>query len=256
MSTFQKAKSKWMLVSHTREPAIGRLLCIPFAGGGAAAYHPWVNGVLPGVELIRIRLPGRESRLREPLIDEFDAIIGLLVQELIPWLDLPFFLYGHSMGALLAFELARELRRTRGILPARLFVGGFRAPHLPPPDSPFSHLPTPAFLDRVLQYGGIPSLILNEPELMDIFVPILRADFRIIESYVYKEEPPLECPITAFGGMSDPKVTKDRIDAWRIQTAAGFDSHFFNGGHFFLQDSSAHVIERLNAHLAGSILSR
>jgi medium-chain acyl-[acyl-carrier-protein] hydrolase len=158
------------------------------------------------------------------------------------------------MGALIAFELARELRRRRCPTPAHLFVSAYRAPHLPPSQPPFSHLPDAEFIDRVRQYGGVPDLVAQNEELMEIFLPILRADFEMTENYVYKEEAPLECPFTAFGGLSDPKVSRDRIVAWRMHTSVNFGVHFFPGGHFFIQDSQPQILNRINLRAAESLL--
>ncbi len=246
----------WVSISPSHGSKVGRLFCLPFAGGGAAAYYRWASRILAGIEVARIHLPGRETRLREPLFKSLASLIDVLVEELVPWIDGPFVLYGHSMGALLAFELARGLRRRHNLLPAHLFVAGFRAPQLTASEPPFSHLPEADFIDHVRQYGGLPDLIAREPELMEIFIPILRADFGMTETYVYKEEPPLECPITAFGGLSDPKTSHERILAWSIHTSTRFDTHFFPGGHFFLVDSEAQVLDQINLRLGESLLTR
>jgi medium-chain acyl-[acyl-carrier-protein] hydrolase len=248
--------SSWVSLSSSNEGNRGRLFCFPFAGGGAAVYYRWIDRILAGIDVARVTLPGRETRLREPLFTNLPSLVDTLVEELIPWIDRPFALYGHSMGALLAFELTRELRRRHRLLPTHLFVSGFRGPQLPPPDPPFSHLPDADFIARVRQYGGVPDLIVQNEELMDIFLPILRADFKMMENYEYREEPPLECPITALGGLSDPKITREKIIAWNIHTSMKFSAHFFPGGHFFLQDSEPLVLNQINLQLNESLLTR
>ncbi len=248
--------SPWVSISPSRSHRLGRLFCLPFAGGGSVAYYRWPSRILTGIEVAKVHLPGRETRLREPLFKDLALLVDTLVEELIPWIDGPFMLYGHSMGALLAFELARGLRRRYSLLPAHLLVSGYRAPQLPPSEPPFSNLPDAEFIDKVRQYGGLPDLIAQSEELMEIFLPILRADFEMMETYVYKEESPLRCPLTAFGGLSDPKSSRERILAWNIHTSSRFNAHFFPGGHFFLLDSEPLVLDQINLQLNESLLTR
>ena len=181
------------------------MFCLPFAGGGASAYYRWPSRILAGIEVARVHLPGRETRLREPLFNRLESLVDTLVEELIPWIDGPFALYGHSMGALLAFELARGLRRRHKLLPVHLFVSGYRAPQLPPAELPFSHLPDAEFIDRVRQYGGVPDLVAQNEELMEIFLPILRADFAMTETYVYQRGIALRMPAHCIRGAFRPE---------------------------------------------------
>lgn len=248
--------SPWLSISTSRGPKLAKLFCLPYAGGGAIAYYGWPTRILAGIEVGRIHLPGREARLGEPLFKRLAPLVDTLVEELIPRIDGPFAFFGHSMGSLLAFELARELRRRHSLLPVHLFVSGYRAPQLPAAELPFSHLSDGDFVKRVLLYRGVPDLIAQNEELMEIFLPILRADFEMTETYVYKEGPPLECPLTAFGGLSDPKFDREKIIAWDIQTSMGFSAHFFPGGHFFLHDSEPLVLNQINLQLNESLLRR
>jgi len=250
------ASSQWVTVGPSRGKGKGRLFCFPFAGGGASAYHRWPSRVLDGIAVARVNLPGRETRLREPLFDRLNPLIDVLVEELVHWIDGPFFFFGHSMGALLAFELARGLRCRHGLLPLHLFVSGFRAPHLPPSHLPFSHLPDAEFVNNVRRYGGLPDLVTQNEELLEIFLPILRADFAMTEKYVYLEESPLECPLTALGGLSDSEVSRKEILAWNIHTSAQFNTHFFPGGHFFLHDSEPLVLDQINHQLNEAMSDR
>lgn len=247
--------SKWATLGPSMGRGLGRLFCLPFAGGGSVAYYPWIKRILPDIELVRVNLPGRETRLRETPFNRIAPLVNTLVEELVIWMDRPFAIYGHSMGALVTFELARELRRRGLRAPAHLFISGYRAPHLPPSEAPFSHLPDAQFIGHVRQYGGLPDLVAENKELMEMFLPTLRADFEMVEAYVYKEEAPLECPFTAFGGLFDPKVARERILAWKTHTSMHFSSHFFPGGHFFIQDSESLVLSEINLQLAESLLS-
>ncbi len=143
--------SLWVSISQSNGRSLGRLFCLPFAGGGATAYHRWIGGILAGIDVARVKLPGRENRLGEPLFTDLPSLVDTLVEELILWLEeRPFALYGHSMGALLAFELAREIRRRHRMLPVHLFVSGCQAPQLLPSEPPCSHLPDADFIDRSL----------------------------------------------------------------------------------------------------------
>ena len=241
--------SPWLSISSSHGPNLHRLFCLPFAGGGAMAFYRWPALIAAGTEVARVHLPGREARLGVPLFRRLLPLVDALVGELISWIDGPFSLFGHSMGALLVFELAKELRRRHNLLPGHLFVSGYRAPQLLPSDSPFSQLSDTDFLSRILQYGGVPDVVAQNEEMMEIFLPILRADFEMTEGYVYEEGPPLECPLTAFGGLSDSKFDREKIMAWEVQTSGVFRAHFFPGGHFFIQDSEPWVLNQINLEL-------
>lgn len=250
-----RSMQPWVSISPSRGRKIGRLFCLPYAGGGASAYFRWPSLVSDSIEVARVHLPGRENRLREQLFNRLSTLIDVLVDELVNWIDGPFALFGHSMGALLIFELARGLRRRHGLLPIHLFVSGYRAPQLPPMHLPFSHLPDEELIVNVRRYGGLPNLVAQNDELLEIFLPILRADFAMTETYVYREEAPLECPVTAFGGLFDSEVSRENILAWNIHTSARFNTRFFPGGHFFLHDSQSMVLEQINHQLNETLLN-
>ncbi len=161
------------------------------------SYYPWRNSLRPEIELLLVHLPGREHRLREPLITDFTFLVNKLADKLyMDAAEKPFAFFGHSMGALVAFEVARELRRRHGLLPEHLFLSGFRAAHIKDPDPPCSELPEPAFIKHLDQFEGIPDLVKQDEELRALFLPILRADFKALETYHYKAEIPFSCPIT------------------------------------------------------------
>ncbi len=230
------------------------LLCFPFAGGGTVAFHPWKKLLHPDIALLLVQLPGREMRLREEPFRSLTPLIEALVSELIPWLKPPFAFYGHSMGALIVFEVTRMLRDMGAPIPSHLFVSSFRAPHLPDPDYMIAKLPENEFIEKLKQYDGIAPAILSNPELMEIFLPILKADFNILASYHYTQKEPLPCPITAFAGLSDPKVNKEQIEAWQDHTTGRFDSYFFPGGHFFMNGSQTEVLKLINRYLDQQII--
>jgi medium-chain acyl-[acyl-carrier-protein] hydrolase len=198
-----------------------------------------------------VRLPGREARLAEPPFTRSADLVSELAKGLAPLLDLPYALLGHSMGAVAAFELARHLRRTRDSLPTRLFVSGARAPERPNPDPLIAHLGDAEFLDEVRRrYDAIPGAVLENPELVQLLLPSLRADFAMFESYDCRNEPPLDCPISAFGGLDDTRVSAEDVSAWSGHTASNFSVRMFPGGHFFIHAAEAAVQRAVAEDLA------
>jgi medium-chain acyl-[acyl-carrier-protein] hydrolase len=153
---------------------------------------------------------------------------------LAPYLDKPFSFFGHSMGAIIAFEVSRRLRAVSLAGPLDLFVSGSRAPQLPDKAPPTYDLPEPAFIEELRQLNGTPQEVLEHPELMQVLIPLLRADFELVQTYVYSEKPPLACTITVFGGTEDKQVTPEGLEGWRAQTNSGFSLHMLPGDHFFL----------------------
>jgi medium-chain acyl-[acyl-carrier-protein] hydrolase len=231
-----------------------RLFCFPYAGAGAAVYRLW-SDVLPAeIELCRIQLPGRENRRREPLFTQLSPLVQTLAQVLRPFLNLPFAFFGHSLGALISVELARELRKRHDLSPAYLFASGFRAPHIPNPDPPMYQLPDAAFVEEMLRrYDGIPEAVRRHAELMELLLPTLRADTAICETYVYTDDDPLDCPIAAFGGLQDRQVSHDDLAAWHDQTRSSFTLRMFPGNHFFVQSACGPLLQVVSQELTWSM---
>ncbi|MHB1133198.1 MAG: thioesterase II family protein [Chloroflexota bacterium] len=242
----------WIAWPERRPKARLRLFCLPHAGGGASAYHLWAQCFPPEVELCAIQLPGRESRLRELPYNRLPDLVQALGDVLRPYMDLPFAILGHSCGALVAFELARHLRRADGLVPVHLFVAGRRAPHLQDHLPPFHHLPDPAFAWELRRrYGGIPDVVFRDVELMQLFLPAIRADVEMMETYTYTEDLPLPCGISAYGGRQDGGATSDTMSAWARHAKGGFRLEMFPGDHFFTRSCRALVLQALNEDLAG-----
>ncbi|MEO1401188.1 MAG: alpha/beta fold hydrolase [Cyanobacteria bacterium J06635_1] len=231
-----------------------RLICFPHAGGGASFFQPWTKLLPADIALCPIQLPGREHRQTESPLTQVREVIQALLPQLKPSLEKPFALFGHSMGALLAFELTRELRRRGWPLPKQLLVSGYRAPQLPDLAMPIHHLPDPKFIAALQKFQGMPRALLQVPEQLDPYLPQLRADFRLLETYVYTHEAPLDCPISAFGGVSDPIVSHDALMAWREQTSCDFHLQTFPGDHFFLQAAPQALIKAILAQLSPVLL--
>ncbi|MBX3328841.1 MAG: thioesterase [Nitrospira sp.] len=227
-----------------------RLICFPYAGGGASVFRSWADSeFLTDVEVCAVQLPGRETRMTEPPVGDVRRLVSMLCEALEPYLDRPFVFFGHSIGALVSFELVRELRRTRGIEPSYLFVSGCPAPHLTDSER-ICDLPEDEFLERVGRFNGTPPEVLNHPELMQLMLPALRADFSLRDRYVYREEPPLDCPIIAFGGMSDKHVNGVVLGSWRQHTRERFQLWLFQGDHFFLRSAQGPLLEVLSSALS------
>jgi medium-chain acyl-[acyl-carrier-protein] hydrolase len=233
----------WFTCLKANASAHMRLFCLPYGGAGAMVFRTWPEGLSPEVEVWAAQLPGRERRVKEQSATRIGPLVQALAHDLLPRLNKPFAFFGHSMGALLGFELTRQLRRERNPLPLHMFVSGFRAPHLPDWHRPIHGLPEPEFLDELRCLGGTPYEVLKHPELMQLLIPILRADFELVHTYQYTLEPPVNCSITAFGGTNDDYVTRDDLEGWRDQAAGSFLLYMLPGDHFFLHAEQGPLLE-------------
>lgn len=230
--------STWFNLYHPCPQATLRLCCFHSAGSGASLYRTWAKHFAPQVEVVAIQLPGREERSPEPALTQIPPLIRELTPVLMAYLgDRPFACFGHSLGALLAFDFTRQLRRLQGPQPRHLFVSSREAPQGPRPRP--CHTWTDAQLVHLLrQYGGTPEAILQTPEIMAVYLPILRADLALNGTYYYTPEPPLACPITAFVGRDD-SVKVAQLQLWEQQTAMHFEAIVLPGGHMYLKDQAA-----------------
>ena len=239
----------WIAGHEPNPQARLRLFCFPYAGGSALMFRIWSNALPADVEACPIQLPGRSTRLMERPFTDLSSLIQVLAQALSSLLDKPFAIFGHSLGALMGFELARQLRRQYGVSPARLFISAGCAPQIPRRGSPIHTLPAKEFLAEVRRLNGIPKEVVEHDELMEIVIPLLRADFALYEAYVYSAEPPLNCPISAFGGLQDRKVTHRDLEAWRDQTTGAFSLRMLPGDHFFLNTTQPLLLQMLSQEL-------
>jgi len=176
-------------------------------------------------------------------------LVQALAEAILPFLDRPFAFFGHSMGAMISFELARILRRSPGLKLAHLFVSGRVAPHIIEDDRHTHELPEPEFIEELRRLNGTPIEALEHPELMQLMTPLLRADFSVVGTYTYLPDLPLSCPITALGGLQDSEVSREQLEAWREHTTASFSLHMFPGDHFYLNTERPLLLRVLSRKL-------
>jgi medium-chain acyl-[acyl-carrier-protein] hydrolase len=245
---------RWLSFRAPRRHAAARLLCFPHAGAGASVFRTWSRHVDPRIEVCPVQLPGREDRITERPFTRIQPLVQATADVLGPHLDLPFALFGHSFGAIVAFELARELRRRGAEPPAVLLVSGHRAPQLPLRRIFVADQPDEVVIARLRELNGTPQRLLDEPELLEQFLTVVRADFTVCDQYVYQPERPMQCPIVAFGGTRDHLLVAGDLEAWRMQTRSGFTLEWFVGDHFFPQTHAPIVAARISGHLLRLLL--
>jgi medium-chain acyl-[acyl-carrier-protein] hydrolase len=235
--------SRWL--RYEPSDAAVALLCLPHAGGGAGSFNRWLGLFPPTVMPVRVQLPGREDLTAVPVLRDVGEAVDGLLEQLGRHLDRPVALYGHSMGALIAFELARALAAA-GTPPVHLFLSGRRAPQLPARRRPIHHLPDAEFAAALETMGGTFGSGTGSQAFLRYAVPLIKADLRLTEEYAYQPAPRLSCPVDAFVGTEDPVVDADEIRAWGEHTGGPFRVHAFPGDHFFHQ--------RHRAAIAGTIV--
>lgn len=240
----QTPASAWLAKPKTNTGAPLRLFCFPYAGGGASIYRNW-SMPLPIVELLPVQLPGRETRIKEAPYTNARSLVRAMGQALLPHFDRPFCFFGHSMGALLAFELAREIRREYALSPRHIFVSGRRAPALPRQNKMIHNLPQKDIIEKLRELNGTLPPALEHLELVQLLLPMLKADFAICETYEYKSEEPLNCGISAFGGLDDTYVRREHMEGWGEQTTGEFKLRMLPGTHFFLHESQEVLLQIL-----------
>ncbi|MBD6618340.1 thioesterase [Komarekiella sp. 'clone 1'] len=239
----------WLTCPRPNPQANLRLFCFPYAGGGASTFRTWSKSLPGTVEVCPVELPGRGSLMRLLPLTRLEPLVKAIASELIPYLDKPFAFFGHSMGGLISFELTRLLRSQYNLNPFHLFISARLAPQIPLTKPPLHTLPEPELLEELRNFNGTPEAVLENQALMELFLPILRADFAVVETYVYTQEPPLECPITVFGGLQDQEVSYEALQAWRQQTIAAFSLQMFDGAHFFIHSEQAALLKSIAKEL-------
>jgi medium-chain acyl-[acyl-carrier-protein] hydrolase len=226
-----------------------RVFCFPYAGLGSSIFRTWIGTSRPEISFCPVQLPGRETRELETPFRRMDDLVAAAAEALEPHLDEPFALFGHSLGGLIAFELARRVDGRRPL--QHLFVSARRAPHLPDPAPAISHLADHRFIQEMQRrYNGIPQAVLECPEILERLLPRLRADVEILETYVYRPGAPLSCPVSVFGGRSDATVSEQDLREWQSHTTAECRTRLLDGPHLFLQERRGELIDAIAEDVA------
>ncbi|MCP5425330.1 MAG: thioesterase [Gammaproteobacteria bacterium] len=242
----------WFFVPRRSAGVKCRLFCFPYAGGNGTVFRKWPEFLPPFVEVWALRLPGRETRLQESPHNNMNALLDDLERALIPFLDLPFAFFGHSMGTIVAFDLTRRFLAKQIVSPKHLFLSGRRAPQIPDPDPPIHDLPENEFWEEIRRLNGSPEEVLQHEELKALVGPTLRADFKLIETWRYQGgSMALPMPISIFGGSRDPKTSPAELQAWEVHTRSAFQLHMIEGDHFFLNNAQSELLSLIGRELNG-----
>ena len=249
MSSPKVYQSPWFQVPRPVETPKLRLFCFSYAGGNASTYRDWYKLLPADVEVCSVQLPGRGSRFKERAYTTLSSLLDALQGAIKPHIDVPYAFFGHSMGAQLAFELARRLRDSGLRGPACLIVSGRRAPQRPPRNKPIHSLPESEFREEIRRLNGTPEEALNNPELMDIVSPILRADCQVVETWEYRISDPINVPLLALGGVKDKQVSLEDLEDWRSVTQGPFTLQVFSGDHFFINQVTDTLLNTISQAL-------
>jgi medium-chain acyl-[acyl-carrier-protein] hydrolase len=246
---FREPWRRWWVLAKPNPHAKVNFFCFPYAGGSASIFHPWRAGLPEHVEMYSLQLPGRANRIQDAPFTRVSDLVPEMAKATRPLLDRQFAFFGHSLGAILSFEVARWLRNHRQALPQCLFVSGRRSPQILDTAPPSFQKNDEEFLAEIAEAKGTPAEVLNDPELVRLLMPTLRADFELAETYRYIEEEPLPCAITAFGATDDEESRDGKLEAWRVQTSHRFSFYMLDGDHFFMHASEKQLLKILHAEL-------
>ncbi|MFC9236266.1 thioesterase II family protein [Streptomyces decoyicus] len=243
----------WCRRFHPAPDAGRRLVCFPHAGGSASFYHPVSAALSPGVEVIAVQYPGRQDRRKEPAIDDIGLLADRIAEALKACSDRPLTFFGHSMGALVAFEVARRLERN-GDGPLRLFASGRRAPSAHR-DEQVHRRDDDGIVTELRALSGTDSRVLDDEEMLRMVLPALRSDYKAVETYRSEPAAVVRCPVTVLVGDEDPKTSLDEARSWEAHTTGDFDLRVFSGGHFYLADRPKEVMTVLSDHFTSVALT-
>jgi surfactin synthase thioesterase subunit len=239
---------RWVRRYHASDESPIQLVCLPHAGGSASFYFPMSQALAPAVDVLCVQYPGRQDRRDEPGITEIGAYADALISQILPWTDRPLAFFGHSMGAVLAFEVTRRLERDHGVTPVRIFASGRRSPashrhetvHLRDDDG---------VVEEMRELSGTDGRILGDEEILRMVLPAIRTDYTAIENYRASAEDSVQAPITVLTGDADPRTSSEEAEAWAAHTSGAFDIHRFPGGHFFLANHQEQILKIVSEEL-------
>lgn len=245
----------WLILGKPNHETLLRLFCFPYGGSGGSIFRQWQENMPEGVEICPVQLPGRENRIDEPLFTELSHLIEVVVENLRSYFDVPFALFGHSMGGVIAFELARYLSHNQVGNPVHIFVSAAAPLHIIKEHirkGPLAHqLPEEEFAGLIRSVGILPEIVQQSDELMEIIQPILRADLTLIETLPSSgdEDSPLPIPLTAFGGTEDDFVTPEMVDEWSRYTSNTFTRTMIPGDHYFINSEQLTLLQSIRQTL-------
>jgi medium-chain acyl-[acyl-carrier-protein] hydrolase len=240
----------WLAAKHRHNQTCLRLFCFPYAGGGASIYRQWQTQMIDGIDVCPVQLPGREGRIEEPPCSDMRRLIKEMAYHLKAFFTAPFALFGHSMGGMIAYELARYLSNGPGAFPVHLFISASFPPHMLKQQSLVHRLPEAEFADMMERRGGMPKPILQNEEFRKLVLPILRADFALVENASHDNHGTLDIPFTVLSGDEDSSLSPETIDGWRGYTQGQFTRKLVPGDHFFINSARSAVIKTINATLS------
>lgn len=237
--------NKWIVTPTSRSQAKLALYCLPFAGGSSNSFRPWATLLPPAVELRAVELPGHGHRLSENLARRLEELIPPLAEAIAASADRPFAIFGHSMGAILGYEVVLKLQDEYRKFPVHVFLSGHGAPTLPDREEPIHQLPKSKFIEKIRQYNGTPPEVLEHQELMELLVPIMRADFEVCETYQPQEVRKIKAPLTVLGGINDPGAPRADLEVWSDFTTEEFNVRMFPGDHFYLLQQKINLLQAI-----------
>jgi surfactin synthase thioesterase subunit len=245
----EQSKDKWFVKYRSEHSTALRLICLPYAGGSISTYANWINEVPEGVEIIAVQPPGRGVRFIEPPFDSMHALVESLFSALTPILTEPYVVFGHSLGSWVSYELLKKIQKNNLTLPVHFFASGARAPHIEKKKENIHALPDEQFKERLKKLNGTPQSIIENHELMDFLMPVLRADFKIANDYCAAFDE-VGCSVTVIGGNNDTEISIEELHAWKTLFTEPTEIEIVEGDHFFVDNNVQQTLSIVNSKLS------